>query len=238
MVRRRGLANVLDVAATISIIIAAVAVTWSVFTTQRPFQLGPANERRPPPPVEDVSGQRLTILLGEADLAGSIRPGIAVIEFSDFECPFCGRYALDTLPRLKADYLDSKRLVYAFRNFPLDALHPHARNAASAAVCARRGGKFWEMHDWLFANQRLLSQETVRAHARALSIDEECLNRDDSEVARDVAEGARLNVSSTPTFFIGQMRKDGVVSLKRRIQGALPYDVFRAEITRMLAASD
>ena len=232
-----GARGLLDLAATVSIIVAALAVTWNVVMMQRVSLVNQPTIAGPSPQVEDVVGTSLTIGL---DIPHADRPraSVAVIEFSDFECPFCGRYALETLPRLKAEFLDSNKLIYEFKNFPLESLHSQARNAATAAECAERQGRFWEMHQWLFANQKTLSADAISARARALSIDDKCLQEMDSEVAKDMAEGARLNVNSTPTFFLGEVRGDGTVSVRRRIRGAVPYDIFKTEITKLIASTE
>ena len=136
--------------------------------------------------------------------------------------------------------METGKLGYAFRNFPLDGLHPNAFGAAKAAACARRQDKFWEMHDWIFSNQRQLSPIDLTAHARELRIDEhrfaECLEDVSMEVKNDAEEGRRLGINSTPTFFIGDIGHDGKVSVRRRITGAVPVDVFRAAITELLGS--
>jgi protein-disulfide isomerase len=232
------LSKVLDTLATAAITVAAVAITWNVVTMKGRPQFGVPSGAAPPGLVENITDRHLTVQISQAKAADGYLPLVALIEFSDFECPFCGRHAHDTLPQVKKDFVDSGKILYAFKNFPLDGLHPHARQAAIAAACAQKNGTFWKMHQWLFANQRSLSEETVRAQAQTLSIDERCFGEMDSAIAADVAEGTRLSVNSTPTFFLGKLGRDGIVLLRRKINGAAPYETFKTEITSILAATD
>lgn len=147
MPHKRAWSSVLDTTATIAIIVAAVAVTWSVVTRGR-TQFTPPNAA-PLQFVEDISQKNLTMARLHDRVGGGGSGKVALVEFSDFECPFCGQYARETLPRLRADFLNSQKLVYVFRHFPIEALHPHARYAAGAAACAQSKGRFWDMHEWL-----------------------------------------------------------------------------------------
>src|SRR2546425_3089506 len=97
--------------------------------------------------------------VADAPSLGRADAPVTLVEFSDFQCPFCGRFFATTLPALKKDYIDTGKLRYVFRDFPLDQLHPHARMAAAAAHCAGEQGKYWDMHDVLFQNQRARSEE-------------------------------------------------------------------------------
>jgi protein-disulfide isomerase len=166
---------------------------------------------------------------------------VALIEFSDFQCPFCGQYTRETYGNLQRDFVDTGRVEYVFRHFPIEAAHPLAFKAAEAAECALEQGKFWEMHDRLFADQMALSGEDLIAHANRIALSESqfttCLNGSGArKVKEDQAEGIRLGVTSTPTFLIGEIRPDGrTIRLARRIRGARPYETFRAELESMIA---
>lgn len=141
---------------------------------------------------------------------------VTIVEFSDFECPFC-RAASPTLQQLSADYEDKVRLVYV--QFPLADLHPHALKAAEASLCAMEQGKFWEMHDAMFADQANLTVDDLKKHAAALSLDGDafgaCLDsgRQFARVREDVGEGVKAGVSGTPALFING----------RMLVGAQPY---------------
>src|ERR1017187_3493654 len=82
---------------------------------------------------------------------------LAIVEFSDFQCPFCGWYARDTYAELNREFITTGKVAYGFRNFPLEHAHPMALLAAETAACAGFQGRFWEMHDMLFSNQRALA---------------------------------------------------------------------------------
>jgi protein-disulfide isomerase len=112
---------------------------------------------------------------------------VAIIEFSDFQCPFCGRYDKETYPVILKDYVDTGKIKYVWRDYPL-SFHQNAQKAAEAAHCAGEQGKFWEMHDRLFANQQNLAAADLPKHAEALLIDtslfQKCL--DSGRYAADI----------------------------------------------------
>ena len=108
--------------------------------------------------------------VADAPSLGRADAPVTLVEFSDFQCPFCGRFFATTLPALKKDYIDTGKLRYVFRDFPLDQLHPNARKAAEAAHCAGEQGKYWEMHDVLFQNQRALAPSQLTEYARAVGV--------------------------------------------------------------------
>jgi len=169
---------------------------------------------------------------------------ITLIEFSDFQCPFCGRYVRDTLPQLERDYITTGKVKYVVRDFPIQSIHARALKAHEAARCAGEQGRYWEMHDRLFANQRALDASDLLEHAHAISLDrssvEQCLSSDKeaSKVKQDVADGQAAGVSGTPTFFIGLTEPDeGPVKARQVIRGAQPYAVFKEAIEALVAAT-
>jgi protein-disulfide isomerase len=154
---------------------------------------------------------------------------VTIIEFSDFQCPYCGRFFQQTLPQLMQQYGDRIRFVY--RDFPLDQIHPNARNAAIAAECADDQGRFWEYHDLLFSNQQALGVPDLKRYAEQLGLDAdafaECLDSQkyNEEVSADLRDGIQAGVSGTPTFFING----------RRVVGAQPLQTFQTIIDQALA---
>jgi protein-disulfide isomerase len=144
---------------------------------------------------------------------------VTLVEFSDYQCPFCGRVT-PTLKRLRDTFGDRLRVVW--KDYPLSDIHPQARKAAEAAWCAGEQGRYWEFHDRLFANQSILALEGLKQHATAVGLEPSafavCL--ESGRYAPRVEEGATLGrdlgVESTPTVFING----------RRVTGAHPYDVF------------
>lgn len=144
---------------------------------------------------------------------------VTIVEFSDFQCPFCAR-AGPTVKQVLARYPEQVRLVY--RHYPLDSIHPRARPAAVASACAAEQGKFWEYHDLLFANPKKLAAEDLTGYAEQVGADAaafgQCLDegRFDADVDRDVADAREAGVTGTPTFFING----------RVLGGAQPLDEF------------
>ncbi|HXK11742.1 MAG TPA: thioredoxin domain-containing protein [Vicinamibacteria bacterium] len=161
---------------------------------------------------------RVPVEVGSAPVRGNPKAPVTVVEFSDFQCPFCGR-ARPTVARVRETYGD--RLRWVFRHFPLD-FHAQAQKAGEAAACAGDQGKFWEMHDLLWANNAKLQVADLKAHAATLGLDaaafDQCLDsgRDAALVASDVAAGQGYGVSGTPAFFVNG----------RLLTGAQPFDAF------------
>ncbi len=154
---------------------------------------------------------------------------VTVIEFADFQCPYCGRFHSQTLPLILQEYGDRIRFVY--RDFPLTASHPFAEKAAEAGECAHEQGKFWEYHDVLYLNQGALDRASLGRYAQNLGLDtgtfDRCLDSGKyaAEVANDLQAGAAAGVRGTPAFFVnGEL-----------ISGAQPYNVFKTAIDAALA---
>lgn len=134
------------------------------------------------------------------------------------------------------------KLRYIVRDFPLESIHPHAFRAAEAARCAADQGKYWEMHERLFSNQKALAAAELVAHAQALGLGTDefkgCLDggKHSARVRGDLEEAQRLGVTSTPTFLVGVVEPDGThVRAARKIVGAQPYAAFREAIEGLLA---
>ncbi len=172
-------------------------------------------------------------VLGKADAP------ITMIEFSDYECPFCSKYSRSTLPAIKAEYIDTGKLKYVFRDFPIDRIHPQARKAAEAAHCAGDQGKYWKMHDLLFGNQKALQVDKLKAYARRLDLDPkafaDCLEkrRHAAKVQKNYEDGVTAGVRGTPSFFLGKTSSDDKIK-GVLISGARPIKIFRQAIERLL----
>jgi len=178
----------------------------------------------PPIVVENVS-------VDDDPAWGPTDAKVTVVEFSDFQCPYCSRFAVQTYPQIKEQYGDKIRFVY--RDFPLTQLHENAEKAAEAAQCANDQGKFWEYHDLLFANQAALDAASLKGYASQLGLDsatfDQCLDsgKYTDEVQNDLTQGAGYGVQGTPSFFI-----NGLL-----VSGAQPFASFQAAIDAALAAS-
>ena len=160
---------------------------------------------------------------------GPVDAPITIIEFSDFECPYCTKWALEVWPAIQAKYPDQVRLVY--RDFPLTSIHPNAAPAANAAGCANEQSLFWEYHDLLFAAGQGLGTAAYETYAADLGLDmtlfRACLNegRYNAEVDADQQYALQLGIQSTPTFFV-----NGIALI-----GAQPFEVFEQVIDQELA---
>ncbi len=180
----------------------------------------------------------------EVSLAGNPMLGkkdapITLIEFSDYQCPFCDRFFRTTLPTLKTEYIETGKVRYVFRDFPLDQIHPYARKAAEAAHCAGDQGKYWEMHDVIFQNRKALQIDKLKTHATNLKLDATAFNaclengKYTAEVEKDYQDGTAAGVRGTPGFFIGKTRAGDSIQ-GTLISGAQPFAVFRQTIEGLL----
>ena len=156
------------------------------------------------PPLADMA-----IGIGGAASLGSAEAKVVLIEFSDYQCPFCGRYSNDTFWKLVRTYVNTGKIQYVFRNFPLQDAHPFAEKAAEAAECAGEQGKYWEAHEKLFRTQQTMGARPLAQEAASLGMDglkfQDCLDSAKlaPKVKSDVAEALRIGVDATPTFFFG-----------------------------------
>ena len=193
------------------------------------------------------TGQPTPIVKISADddpVIGDPNAPISIIEFSDFQCPFCARFHIQTLPSILEEYVDQGKVKLIFRDFPIQNIHPNALPASVAAECANEQGKFKEMHDKLFEYQNQWNRvETVDAvslfneYAVEMNLEQEtfesCLSNGKyiDEIKKDLEDGRDYGVSGTPGFFIGN-DKIGYVELK----GAQPFDSFKKVIDAQLDA--
>jgi protein-disulfide isomerase len=165
-------------------------------------------------------------------------PQIAVIEFSDFQCPFCGKSARDIVPTFVREFVDTGRVAYFFRHFPLESIHNRAVRAATAADCAGRQSRFWQMHDRIFANQKNLADAGLLADAASIGLDisqfTACLNTPSQALTADQAEGLRLGVTGTPTLMIGRLLPNETIELLTKATGGVSYESIQSELASVL----
>jgi protein-disulfide isomerase len=230
--------RVLDAAASLATIVAAIAVVATVGMNWRRLTTKPTVM---PPPASRSAATKVEGLETIATTLTKHNPGakLAIVEFSDFQCPFCGQYAREVYPKVQQEFVDTGIADYVFRHFPLEQLHPLALKAGEAVECARQQGKPWEMHDKLFANQEQLKEEGLMATATALGLNKAtfrtCLDgQAEARIREDEAEGRRLGVVSTPTFMIGLIKPDGKITLVKKFSGAQPFETIRANINSVL----
>ena len=190
-----------------------------------------ANTAAQPPSAsgEEEPIPRFDIPVDDDPILGPDDAPITIIEFSDYECPYCRKFHVETFNQLIEAYPDQVRFVY--RDFPLSTIHSNAIAASEAANCAHEQGVFWEYHDLLFSMQQGLSKDAYLAYAEQLNLDmtefESCIDsrRYEDEVASDYDFAARLGIRSTPTFFINGLP----------LVGAQPFEVFKQVIDKELA---
>lgn len=166
-------------------------------------------------------------------IEGSADAPVTIIEFSDFQCPFCKQFADNVYPTLKKDYIDTGKVKMVFMQFPLDQIHPNAHGAALASECAAEQGKFWEYHDELFKDQSKLEISDLKAHAKTVGLDtasfNECLDsqRYEALVQAEMQTAQSFGISGTPGFLI-----NGIF-----VGGLLPVDSFTQIVDEELATA-
>lgn len=181
--------------------------------------------------------------LGNHPVRGKADAELTLVEFSDFQCPFCGRHFAQTESQLLKEYVDTGKLRIVFMDFPLESIHPAAFKAAETARCAGEQGKFWEMHDELFRTQNPPADfSNWAAHAQKLGLRmpefQSCLasGKQADAVRRDLAQGQGAAVTGTPAFFLAVTDPTSSrVNPVRMISGAQPYTAFKAQIDALLA---
>jgi protein-disulfide isomerase len=172
---------------------------------------------------------RLTLNNEGAAAMGPENAKVTLVEFSDFQCPFCGRF-YPTLKQIEQKYADKVRIVY--RQYPIASLHPNAFKAAEASLCANDQGKFWDLHDLMFQEQAQLSVRELKEKAKRLGMDQKkfdsCLDsgRYTERVQDDLKEGARAGVTGTPALFVNGIEIPG---------GAVSFDVVSKALDKELA---
>ena len=170
---------------------------------------------------------------------GSAGAPITIVEFTDYQCPFCRRFEAQTWPALERNYIATGKVRFIVRDLPL-RIHSAARPAAEAAHCAGEQGRFWPMHEALLARDMQLEDAPVLAKAQALGLDvprfRECVlsNKYEDAIARNAAQADTLGVNGTPTFIIGRVDHGELTGV--RIAGAVPYSDFATYLDRLLAS--
>jgi len=189
----------------------------------------PAQQPRQPPKPDSTVWK---VPVEGAPVTGSANALVTLVEFSDYQCPFCGR-AHNTIQQLQKDYGDKLRV--SMREYPLTTIHPMARGAALAALAAGAQGKYWEMHDKLFANQKALDPASLEGYAREFGLDIARFQADIASprlaavIERDTELGGGFGVNSTPAVFINGRRLPG---------GAVPIESFKSLIDEELAKAE
>lgn len=181
-------------------------------------------------------GQKVDVDKGHLPGLGSKDAKVTIVEFSDFQCPFCKRWVDETKDLLMKEYIDTGKVLFTYRQFPIVQLHPNAPEASEASECANEQNKFWQYHDLLFKEQDVWSPlpdptSQFSTYASQLGLNQSqfdsCLSagKFKDAVTKDIDEGSAAGVNGTPTFFV-----NGTA-----IVGAQPYSAFKAAIDAELA---
>lgn len=183
----------------------------------------------------------MTVPLAGAQIRGAAGANVVLLEFSDYECPFCARFAQESLPQIASTYIDTGKVRHAFRAFPLEAIHKNAFKAHEAALCAGDQGKFWPLHLLFFNNTRALGSADLVKHAETVGLDIAAFSRcvasgnKAAAVRADVTAGTQIGVQGTPLFLIGTTEPNGDLRIRKAISGAQPFAVFQRAIDDVLA---
>ncbi len=198
-------------------------------TPQAAANTPPTQQAQAADSADENQFRRYDVPLDDDPSLGSSSAPITIIEFSDYQCPYCKRWHDDVWSEIQKNYADKVRLVY--RDFPRSSIHCDATSAAEAANCAKEQDKFWEFHELLFKAESGLGTEAYKKYAAEINLDaatfNKCLSdrRYQAEVQTDFEYAANLGISSTPTFFI-----NGIP-----LVGAQPFEVFKQVIDKELA---
>jgi protein-disulfide isomerase len=185
------------------------------------------------------------ISLTGAKIRGNASAKVMLLEFSDYQCPFCGRHFRDTMPQIEKEYIETGKIRYGFKDFPIESLHRQAVKAHEAANCAADQNKYWPMHNRLFMYPNPLGPDELKAHASAVGVElgafQQCL--ESGKHTKTVQESVNYAVSSgitgTPAFFLGVVGADGKsLKVARFINGAQPYARFKQEIEALLSGAN
>src|SRR5687767_8609511 len=193
--------------------------------------------------LQQAMGMRAASLpLGNAPSRGSANAPLVLVEFSDYECPFCIRHFLQTMPELERQYIATGKLRYVFMDFPIDQLHPGALKAHEAARCGGEQGKFWEIHQRLFTPAGTHGQDRLKALASDVGLDrakfETCLDsgKMQAPVRASVDRATQLGADGTPQMYLGVADANGSFRIIRSIRGALPFEQLKQQIDGLLSA--
>ncbi|MBI2034614.1 MAG: DsbA family protein [Candidatus Levybacteria bacterium] len=187
-------------------------------------------------PTAPARPTKLDVGIGKLPLLGDANAKVTIVEFSDFQCPFCRKFYNEALQQIKKDYIDTGKVKLAYRHFPL-SFHPMSMPSALASECANEQGRFWDYHDKMFEEQEKLGQGTVqytsddlKTWAQNIGLNttqfNTCLDSEKykDKVQKDISEATAAGVNSTPTFSI-----NGEI-----VEGAQPFNAFKTAIDRAL----
>ncbi len=204
----------------------------SVAADAAPTQANPNAAAPQAPAAPDPEQVKKDLKMGHLPVKGNENAKVTMVEFSDFECPFCGRFYSETLSQLITEYVDTGKMKIYYRHYPL-SFHPKAVPLAHASECANDQGKFWEMHDKIFENAATVAtatDDTIKGWGAELGVDAATFNScydaktHQAKIDEDFTAGGAVGVSGTPTFYING----------KQLVGAQPFAAFKAIIDEEL----
>ncbi|MDP3731062.1 MAG: DsbA family protein [bacterium] len=217
-----------------SIVLAAVLISGTLFFTS--YRNNPGSQLGLAGNDPGENNKIVEVSVDDDPMLGDKNAPVTIVEFSDFQCPFCRTFWKNTLPLIKSNYIDTGKVRFVYRDYPL-SFHESAQAAAEAGECAEDQGQYWQMHDKLFSEQEKRGQGTIQFSvtdiknwAMGIGLNagsfNECLSSGKyrGEVERDFSDGSAAGVSGTPAFFING----------RSVLGAQPFSVFQEAIEQAL----
>jgi protein-disulfide isomerase len=190
-------------------------------------------------PAEEQPTRAKISDLSNVSMLGSKDAPLTIVEFTDYQCPFCQRFHITAFPEIKKAFIDTGKVRFFSKDLPLD-FHPNAMRAAQAAHCAGEQGKFWELRDLMAANPDKLDMGHIIGFASDLKLDtqkiQDCINSEKfkERVQADTLEAMRLGASGTPAFIVGKSTGNGVDG--ELVVGALPFAMFDEKLRGLLSA--
>lgn len=226
------LKSTLDVLASVCMIAAAFAIFWAIWFRTPPVQRAIPGATLPSRPIE----------IADAATLGSRQAKVAIVVFSDFECPFCAQFATKTFPGLKSDYIDQGYVLFVFKHLPLP-IHTNAINAGEAVECAGKQEKFWTLHDVFFNDPAQIAEVGIPSLATRAGLDmklfSDCLGGNERvKVLEDLQLARELDINGSPTFMLGINEGQGErIAVKERFSGAAPLTRFKTSIDALLSGN-
>lgn len=201
-------------------------------------QLLEKQQKPAPQPAAPTAPERVKLKIGKEYALGKSDAPLVMLEYTDYQCPFCNRFHTTTFPELKKQYIDTGKIRFISRSYPL-SFHPHAMKAAQAVLCAGDQGKFWQLKDALMTNSAKMSPELITSQARDAGLDmgafQTCMDsgKHDAEIKDGIAAAEAIGINGTPSFVLGRMNGDYLEGFK--IVGAQPFAAFDAVAKELLA---
>lgn len=183
----------------------------------------------------------VSLVARDAYVLGSEQAQLTLVEFTDYQCPFCNMFHLNTFPELKKQFVDTGLVRFVSRDLPLN-FHEHAFEAARAARCAGEQGRYWEVRDWLSSYPDNLTNDAILSAAMQVGVDgpsfRACLEseRHRADIQQDIADANAIGITGTPGFVIGRSSNGVVEGIK--IVGAQSYETFETKINQQLSAAE